>query len=96
MAGLFDLDRIDDFPAHAPGIEPRQFERAREAPGMGRENTAVTASHDDLAPTDRLSGNRDDGTDQIRMKPMNRPATAYKRIGSSRRLFKRATNAFGL
>jgi hypothetical protein len=50
ISGLLDFDRVDGFPAHAPGIEPRQFERTREASGVGRENPAVTASHDYLAP----------------------------------------------
>jgi hypothetical protein len=65
MTGLLDFGRVDGFATRAPGIEPRQPGRTREASGMRRENTVVTASHGYSGSSYRLARQprRRDGQD---------------------------------
>jgi hypothetical protein len=42
---MFDFGRIDWFRTRALGIKLGQLGRPREASGMTRENTVVTAQH---------------------------------------------------
>ncbi len=46
MAGPFDFGRVCFLPTGAPGIEPRQFARAREASRVSSENAVGAVLHE--------------------------------------------------